>query len=85
MLRTARTAFGSLIRLANSSPILLFFSPGYQYTPQYPPYYKMTPVYSWYQRDSKPTPAVEMEPKSQGKITLSSRVFGLRLPFSSRP
>lgn len=38
---------------------------GYQYTPQYPPYYKMAPVYSWYQRDSKPTPAVEMEPKSQ--------------------
>lgn len=29
----------------------------------------MAPVYSWYQRDSKPTPAVEMEPKSQGKIT----------------
>ena len=26
----------------------------------------MAPVYSWYQRDEKPAPAVEMEPNSEG-------------------
>lgn len=28
----------------------------------------MAPVYSWYQQDEKPSPAVEMEPNSEGKF-----------------
>ena len=43
------------------------FTPGYQYkSPSYPYLYKMAPVYSWYQRDEKPPPAVEMEPSCEG-------------------
>ncbi|XP_015766986.1 PREDICTED: uncharacterized protein LOC107345759 [Acropora digitifera] len=37
---------------------------GYQYQP-YPPYYKMAPVYSWYQRDQEPAAEVKMEPDSK--------------------
>lgn len=39
---------------------------GYQYQP-YPPYYKMAPVYSWYQRDQEPAAEVKMEPDSKGE------------------
>lgn len=46
-----------------------FYIPGYQYRPpSYPYLYKMAPVYSWYQRDEKPAPAVEMEPHSEGNL-----------------
>lgn len=38
---------------------------GYQYPAQYPPYYQMAPVYRWYQRDDKPSPEVEMEPRTK--------------------
>ena len=45
------------------------FIPGYQYRPpSYPYLYKMAPVYSWYQRDENPAPAVEMEPNSEGNF-----------------
>lgn len=45
------------------------FTQGYQYKPpSYPYLYKMAPVYSWYQRDEKAAPAVEMEPNSEGKL-----------------
>ncbi|KAJ7374906.1 hypothetical protein OS493_005264 [Desmophyllum pertusum] len=38
---------------------------GYQYRPPYPYVYKMAPVYSWYQRDKKPSPDVQIEPNSE--------------------
>lgn len=47
---------------------MFVFYPGFQYSPpQYPPYYKMAPVYSWYQRDENPAPEVVMEPSNQGE------------------
>lgn len=36
---------------------------GYQYGAPYP-YYKMAPVYSWYQRDEKLSPEIKMEPST---------------------
>ena len=49
---------------------------GYQYPAQYPPYYQMAPVYRWYQRDDKPSPEVEMEPRTKGENPRQGRRCG---------
>ena len=50
--------------------LILYFRIGYQYNQPYRyPYYRMAPVYSWYQHDQPPVAKTEpeMEPKTEGK------------------